>query len=74
MFEDPQFLARQMLQIAQLPDGKDFRIPGIVPRLSLTPGETHWLGPALGEHTERVLSRLGYAPDEILRLRADSVI
>jgi formyl-CoA transferase len=74
MFEDPQFLARQMLQVAQLPDGKDFRIPGIVPRLSLTPGETHWLGPALGEHTERVLSRLGYAPDEILRLRADSVI
>jgi len=74
MFRDPQFLARQMLETAQLPDGKDFRIPGIVPKLSLTPGETRWLGPALGEHTETVLSRLGFAPEEIVRLRGDGAI
>ena len=74
MFEDPQFLARQMLETAQLPDGKDFHIPGIVPKLSLTPGETRWLGPALGEHTGAVLGRLGYSPDEIVRLRRDGVI
>jgi len=74
MFRDPQFLARQMLEVAQLPDGKEFRIPGIVPKLSLTPGETRWLGPALGEHTDEVLERLGYPPDEIVRLRADGAI
>ena len=74
MFQDPQFLARQMLETAQLPDGKDFRIPGIVPRLSLTPGETRWLGPALGEHTESVLRRLGYPAAEIVRLRSEGVI
>ncbi|MDP2133203.1 MAG: CaiB/BaiF CoA-transferase family protein [Sulfuritalea sp.] len=74
MFQDPQFLARQMLETAQLPDGKDFRIPGIVPRLSSTPGETRWLGPALGEHTESVLRRLGYPAAEIVRLRSEGVI
>jgi formyl-CoA transferase len=74
MFQDPQFLARQMLEIAQLPDGKDFRIPGIVPKLSLTPGQTRWLGAALGEHTEAVLKRLGYPPEEIVRLRGHGVI
>jgi formyl-CoA transferase len=74
MFRDPQFLARQMLEVAQLPDGKDFRIPGVIPKLSLTPGETRWLGPALGEHTETVLDRLGYSPDEIVRLRGDGAI
>ena len=74
MFQDPQFLARQMLEVAQLPDGKDFRIPGIVPKLSLTPGQTRWLGAALGEHTEAVLKRLGYPPEEIVRLRGHGVI
>jgi formyl-CoA transferase len=74
MFKDPQFLARQMLEKTQLPDGKDFHIPGIVPKLSLTPGETRWIGPGLGEHTDRVLGRLGYPPEEIVRLRADGVI
>ena len=74
MFRDPQFLARNMLEIAQLPDGKDFRVPGIVPKLSLTPGETRWIGPGLGEHTDAVLSGLGYPPEEILRLRGDGVI
>ena len=74
MFKDPQFLARQMLEKTQLPDGKDFHIPGIVPKLSLTPGETRWIGPGLGEHTDRVLGRLGYPAEEIVRLRADGVI
>lgn len=74
MFCDPQFLARKMFETAQLPDGKEFAIPGIVPKLSLTPGETRWIGPALGEHTELILGRLGYAPEEIVRLRGDGAI
>jgi formyl-CoA transferase len=74
MFKDPQFLARKMLETAQLPDGKDFNVPGIVPKLSLTPGETRWIGPSLGEHTDLVLGRLGYFTDEIVRLRETGVI
>jgi formyl-CoA transferase len=74
MFRDPQFIARQMINKAQLPDGKDFSIPGVVPKLSLTPGATRWLGPALGEHTDTVLGRLGYPPEAIVRLRSEGVI
>lgn len=66
---DPQYLARQMIETATLPDGKVFRIPGIVPKLSATPGSTEWLGPALGEHTDQALQRLGYSAAAISALR-----
>jgi formyl-CoA transferase len=69
MFADPQFLARQMIESATLPDGKSFRMPGIIPKLSVTPGSTEWIGPKLGEHTDEVLAGLGYdaAAIELLR-------
>jgi formyl-CoA transferase len=74
MFADPHFAARGMLEEACLPDGKPFRIPGIVPRLSVTPGATEWIGPRLGEHTEAILARLGYTPDAIAGFRMGGVI
>ena len=74
MFHDPQFLAREMLLSAKLPDGKAFKMPGIVPKLSDTPGEVNWVGPELGEHNEQVLSRLGYSGEQIAGLRRDGVI
>jgi formyl-CoA transferase len=49
-------------------------LPGIVPRLSETPGRTRWIGPRLGEHTDEVLGCLGYGPPEIAALRARGVI
>lgn len=74
MFADPQFLARQMIESARLPDGKTFQIPGIVPKLSETPGSTEWLGPELGAHTEAVLAELGYDGEQIAALRAAGAI
>lgn len=74
MFADPQFIARQMFQSATLPDGRAFRMPGIVPRLSETPGATSWIGPALGEHTDDVLLGLGYSPERIAALRGDGAV
>ena len=74
MFGDPQFLARDMLQKARLPDGKEFRIPGIVPKLSETPGGTEWLGPQLGEHTAAILQQLGYDAPRIAALKAAGAI
>lgn len=74
MFVDPQFLARQMIETARLPDGKAFKIPGIVPKLSDTPGSTEWLGPGLGEHNIEILSRLGYSPEQITALKAAGAI
>ena len=74
MFSDPQFIARQMIESAKLPDGKDFKIPGIGPRLSETPGSTAWIGPALGAHTDEVLQSLGYSPADIAELKAGGAI
>jgi formyl-CoA transferase len=74
MFSDPQFLARQMIESAKLPDGRDFRMPGIIPKLSETPGSTEWIGPALGAHTDEVLASLGYAVEMIAQLRRDGAV
>lgn len=74
MFADPQFLARAMLQTVKLPDGRDCRMPGIVPKLSQTPGTTDWIGPALGEHTDSVLATLGYDSAQIAALRETGAI
>ncbi len=74
MFTDPQFLARDMFVAGQLPDGKEFKMPGIVPKLSATPGSTEWVGPALGAHTEELLSGLGYSRETIARLRMEAAI
>ncbi|HWH88708.1 MAG TPA: CaiB/BaiF CoA-transferase family protein [Pseudomonas sp.] len=74
MFSDPQYLAREMFLQAKLPDGKDFKMPGIVPKLSDTPGSSEWVGPQLGEHTAQVLGDLGYDAQQIARLREDGAI
>jgi formyl-CoA transferase len=74
MFRDAQFAARGMLEEATLADGQSMHIPGVVPKLSGTPGSTEWLGPKLGEHTDEILAGLGYAPEKIAALRADGAI
>ncbi len=74
MFADPQFLARGMLETVALPDGRACRMPGIVPKLSETPGGTGRVGPALGEHTDGVLAALGYGAAQIAALRAAGAI
>ncbi len=74
MFSDPQYLARDMIQSLTLPGGKTLKAPGIVPKLSATPGGTEWAGPALGEHTDQVLAGLGYGQDDIRRLRDEGAI
>jgi formyl-CoA transferase len=74
MFGDAQFAARGMIEQHALADGTPLKVPAVVPKLSATPGATHWLGPALGQHTAAVLRRLGHSEDEIERLRRDGVI
>lgn len=71
---DLHYRARGMIEEAKLSDGKPFKIPGVVPKLSDTPGGTRWLGPDLGEHTQSVLSALGYDDDRIQELRTKGVV
>ena len=71
---DPQYLAREMIRQMRLPDGTPMKFPGVVPKLSDTPGDIDWIGPALGEHTDAVLHTLGYADADIARMRAAGTI
>ena len=71
---DPQYLAREMIRQVILPDGTALKLPGIVPKLSDTPGAMKWVGPRLGEHTDEVLRGIGYSDEDIARLRATGVI
>jgi formyl-CoA transferase len=72
--EDAQYKAREMIVSDVLPDGGTIVTPGITPKLSATPGEVRWLGPALGLHTEEILGDLGYSKAEIAQLRARHVV
>ena len=71
---DAQYLARDMIRQVKLADGTLLRVPGIVPKLSETPGDIDWVGPELGEHTEAVLAAHGYAREEIAELRARKAV
>ena len=71
---DPHYQARDMLLDAQLPGGVSVKMPGIVPKLSQTPGGVNWQGPALGQHTDEILGNLGLGGADIQRLRASGVV
>jgi formyl-CoA transferase len=72
--EDPHYRARDMILQAQLPDGQVIEVPGIVPKLSLTPGQVRSAAPALGADTEAVLRRAGVSEAALAELRAKGVL
>ncbi|MDH4765277.1 crotonobetainyl-CoA:carnitine CoA-transferase CaiB-like acyl-CoA transferase [Pseudomonas sp. SORGH_AS199] len=71
---DPHYQAREMLLDTTLPDGATLKMPGIVPKLSATPGQVNWQGPTLGEHTDGLLAELGLSEADIQRLRKSGVV
>jgi crotonobetainyl-CoA:carnitine CoA-transferase CaiB-like acyl-CoA transferase len=71
---DPHYLARDMVLQAELPGGVQVKMPGIVPKLSATPGQVNWQGPTLGQHTSAVLGELGLSAQQIARLRQEGVV
>ncbi len=71
---DPHYQARDMLLTAQLPGGVSVKMPGIVPKLSETPGGVNWQGPTLGQHTDDILGSLGLTGADIQRLKTSGVV
>ena len=76
LFEDPHMQARENIVSATSPLGTLIRMAGIVPKLSLTPGDIDALGPQEpGAHNEEIYcGRLGLGRDEFAGLRARGVI
>ena len=71
---DPHYAARGMIERITAADGEPLAVPGIIPKLSGTPGAIRAQAPKLGEHTEEVLRQIGYGDDEIARFRVAKVI
>ena len=61
---DPHYAARGMLDTVRLADGSELAVPGIVPKLSRTPGRHRRAAPSVGQDNEAVLSELAAHPKE----------
>jgi formyl-CoA transferase len=71
---DPHYAARGMLLARPQSDGSDMLVPGIVPKLSRTPGGHHRDAPALGQDTDAVLAGMGLTAAQIAELRQRGVV
>jgi len=75
MLEDPHFAAREAIVKLAHPLLGEFPMQNVVPKLSDTPGEVRWVGPALGEHTDEVLGEvLGLDGERIAELRSRGIV
>lgn len=75
MMEDPQFVDRRSIIETPHPVFGAVQMQNVFPRLSESPGQVRWPGPALGEHTDLVLTeRLGLSPQALSDLRSRAVI
>jgi crotonobetainyl-CoA:carnitine CoA-transferase CaiB-like acyl-CoA transferase len=75
ILDDPHFRARDSIAHAKDEDFGSVAVPGVVPRLSGTPGEVRTSGPAPGAHNAEVYGHwLGLSETEQQKLRAAGVI
>ena len=72
---DPHYRARGMIERVRLPDGSEIAVPGIVPKLSRTPGR-HWHNApqAVGQDSDAVLAEIGLTPAQIQALRERGLV
>ena len=71
---DPHYQARGMIETVRMPDGSALSVPGIVPKLSRTPGSHRRNAPALGQDTDAVLGEIGLTPAQIQALKDKGII
>lgn len=72
--EDPHYRARDMILAQPTRDGYSVEVPGIVPKLSGTPGTIRSSAPRLGDDTDTVLADMGLSSAQIAQLRTQGVI
>ena len=71
---DPHYQARGMLDHVQMDDGSQLMVPGIVPKLSLTPGQHRRNAPRLGQDTHKILRGLGLTAEQIQGLQDSGIV
>lgn len=71
---DPHYLARGMLAEVEMSDGSRLKVPGMVPKLSRTPGLHRRNAPNLGQDTDAVLAEIGITPEQIQAMRQKGIV
>jgi formyl-CoA transferase len=71
---DPHYQARGMLQPITTDDGASLLVPGVVPKLSRTPGGHHRNAPGIGKDTDAVLAEIGLTREQIAELKRRGVV
>jgi formyl-CoA transferase len=71
---DPHYQARGMIQQVQMDDGTSLAVPGIIPKLSRTPGSHRRNAPTIGQDTDAVLTDIGLTAAQIQALKDKGIV
>ena len=71
---DPHYKARGMIETVCMDDGTELSVPGIVPKMSLTPGSHRRNAPAIGQDTDAVLREIGLSEQQIAALHERGIV
>ena len=71
---DPHYQARDMILQTTMADGSTLALPGIVPKLSRTPGSHRRNAPEIGQDTDAVLHDIGLTEAQIQALKDKGIV
>ena len=69
----PHYKARGNIQTIQMQDGSELDVPGVIPKLSRTPGSIKTLAPNIGENTDEILRSIGLTDAQLASLKERGV-
>lgn len=70
---DPHYKARGNIQTIQMQDGSKLDVPGVIPKLSRTPGSIKTLAPNIGENTDEILRSIRLTDAQLASLKERGV-
>ena len=70
---DPHYKARGNIETIQMHDGSTLDVPGVIPKLSRTPGSIKTLAPDIGENTDEILRSIGLSESQVACLKERGV-
>lgn len=66
---DPHYRARGNIESIRMRDGTMLDVPGVLPKLSRTPGSIKTLAPDIGENTDEILQSIGLTEAQVASLK-----
>jgi formyl-CoA transferase len=66
---DPHYMARENIQKITMADGSSLDVPGVIPKLSRTPGSIKTVAPDIGENTDEILKSIGLNDSQVASLK-----